>query len=52
MIEHENIIYISYISEIGGVETFAYELAKKYKEEGKISSVDAELAKMKAEMGL
>ena len=32
MIEHENIIYISYISEIGGVETFAYELAKKYKD--------------------
>lgn len=32
MIEHENIIYISYISEIGGVETFTYELAKKYKD--------------------
>lgn len=32
MIEHENIIYIAYISEIGGVETFAYELAKKYKD--------------------
>ena len=32
MIEHENIIYISYISEIGGVETFAYELAKKYQD--------------------
>lgn len=32
MIEHENIIYISYISQIGGVETFAYELAKKYKD--------------------
>lgn len=32
MIEHDNIIYISYISEIGGVETFAYELAKKYKD--------------------
>lgn len=32
MIDHDNIIYISYISEIGGVETFAYELAKKYKD--------------------
>lgn len=32
IIEHDNIIYISYISEIGGVETFAYELAKKYKD--------------------
>lgn len=32
MIEHDNIIYISYISEIGGVETFAYELAKAYKD--------------------
>lgn len=32
MIEHDNIIYISYISEIGGVETFCYELAKKYKD--------------------
>lgn len=32
MIEHDNIIYISYISEIGGVETFAYELAKKYQD--------------------
>ena len=32
MIEHDNIIYISYISEIGGVETFAYELVKKYKD--------------------
>lgn len=32
IIEHDNIIYISYISEIGGVETFAYELAKKYQD--------------------
>lgn len=32
IIEHDNIIYIAYISEIGGVETFAYELAKKYKD--------------------
>lgn len=32
IIEHDNIIYISFISEIGGVETFAYELAKKYKD--------------------
>lgn len=32
MIEHDNIIYIAYISEIGGVETFVYELAKKYKD--------------------
>lgn len=32
MIEHDNIIYVRYIGEIGGVETFAYELAKKYKD--------------------
>lgn len=32
MIEHDNIIYVAYISEIGGVETFVYELAKKYKD--------------------
>lgn len=31
MIEHDNIIYISHISKLGGVETFAYEMAKKYK---------------------
>lgn len=30
MIEHDNIIYIRDFSEIGGVETFTYELAKKY----------------------
>lgn len=32
MIQHDNIIYLSYCSEIGGVETFIYELAKKYKD--------------------
>lgn len=32
MIEHDNIIYISFISELGGVETFAYEMVKKYKD--------------------
>lgn len=32
IIEHENIIYVAYISEIGGVETFVYEMAKKYKD--------------------
>lgn len=32
MIIHDNIIYLSYCSEIGGVETFIYELAKKYKD--------------------
>lgn len=32
MIQHDNIIYLSYVSEIGGVETFIYELAKKYKD--------------------
>ena len=32
MIEHDNIIYVAYISEIGGVETFVYEMAKKYKD--------------------
>lgn len=30
MIEHDNIIYIRYINPIGGVETYAYELIKKY----------------------
>ena len=29
MIEHDNIIYVAYISEIGGVETFVYEMVKK-----------------------
>lgn len=29
-INHSNIIYVSDISQIGGVETWAYELAKKY----------------------
>lgn len=32
MIEHDNIIYVAYISEIGGVETFVYEMVKKYKD--------------------
>lgn len=32
MIIHDNIIYLSYCSEIGGVETFIYELTKKYKD--------------------
>ena len=31
MIEHDNIFYIRDISEIGGVETFVWELVKKYK---------------------
>lgn len=31
MIEHNNIIYIKDFSEIGGVETFTYEMAKKYR---------------------
>ena len=30
MIEHDNIIYIRDFSEIGGVETFTYEMVKKY----------------------
>lgn len=30
MIEHENIIYIRDFSELGGVETFTYEMVKKY----------------------
>ena len=29
---HDNIIYVRDISEIGGVETFAYEMVKKYKD--------------------
>ena len=32
MIEHENIIYIRDFSQLGGVETFTYELAKKYRD--------------------
>ena len=32
MIEHDNIIYINTISEIGGVETYVYELVKKYQD--------------------
>lgn len=32
IIKHDNIIYIRDFSEIGGVETFTFELAKKYKD--------------------
>lgn len=32
MIEHDNIIYIRNINAIGGVETYCYELVKKYKD--------------------
>ena len=32
MIEHDNIIYVSDIAKIGGVETYLYELVKKYKD--------------------
>lgn len=32
MIEHDNIFYIRDISEIGGVETFIWEMVKKYKD--------------------
>ena len=32
VIEHDNIIYIRDFTEIGGVETFTYEMAKKYKD--------------------
>ena len=32
MIEHDNIFYIRDFSEIGGVETFTYELVKKFKD--------------------
>mgnify|MGYP001851574518 FL=1 len=32
MIKHSNIIYLNYINEIGGVETFVYEMVKKYKD--------------------
>lgn len=32
MIKHKNILYLNYISEIGGVETFEYEMVKKYKD--------------------
>lgn len=30
VIEHDNIFYLSHISQIGGIETFIYEMAKKY----------------------
>ena len=32
MIKHKNILWIGYICEIGGVETFIYEMVKKYKD--------------------
>lgn len=32
VIKHDNIVYIRNINEIGGVETYTYELVKKYKE--------------------
>lgn len=32
MIEHSNIIYMPNISELGGIETYVYELVKKYKD--------------------
>lgn len=32
IIKHSNILYIKDISQLGGVETWAYELAKKYKD--------------------
>lgn len=32
MIEHDNIFYVRNINKIGGVETYVYELAKKYKD--------------------
>lgn len=32
MIEHDNILYLTDISEIGGVETFIYEMCKKYQD--------------------
>lgn len=32
MIEHANIFYVQHIHSIGGVETFVYELVKKYKD--------------------
>ena len=32
MIEHDNIFYIRDLSEIGGVETFVWEMVKKYKD--------------------
>ena len=31
MIEHSNIVYMPYISELGGIETYVYELVKKYR---------------------
>lgn len=32
MIEHSNIIYMPVISELGGIETYVYELVKKYRD--------------------
>lgn len=32
MIKHSNIIYMPYISELGGIETYVYELVKKYRD--------------------
>lgn len=32
IIEHSNILYLTDLSEIGGVETFIYEMVKKYKD--------------------
>lgn len=32
MIEHDNVFYLTDISEIGGVETFIYEMCKKYQD--------------------
>lgn len=32
MIEHSNIIYMPTISALGGIETYVYELVKKYKD--------------------
>ena len=32
MIEHANIIWLSYIDALGGLETYVYELVKKYKD--------------------
>ena len=32
MIEHTNILYMQTISELGGIETYVYEVIKKYKD--------------------
>ena len=32
MIKHDNILYVRDIHAIGGVETYAYEMVKKYKD--------------------